>query len=133
LNQDGLPCNICKTMDVFNPQLELKKRSFHWAPVLADQEDSMIWLVNGTPIEHYTRAADIALTFYREQDTLTIHRNLTVEANGVACIRLSEDLELLAFFGGQVGWYTAISPNPYVTSYYLSMNNSGVVGGDHDF
>jgi hypothetical protein len=133
MNQSGLPCNICKNMDVFNPQLELKKRSFHWAPVLADQEDSMVWLVNGTPIEHYTRAAEIDLTFYREQDTLTLHRNLTVEANGVACIRLSEDLELLAFFGGQVGWYTAISSNPYVTSYYLSMNNSGVVGGDHDF
>jgi hypothetical protein len=133
LNQSGLPCNICKNMEVFNPQLEQKKRSFHWAPVLADQEDSMVWLVNGTPIKSYTRTAEITLTFYREQDTLTCQRNITLAANGVACVRLNEDLELLAFFGGQVGWYTAISSNPYVTSYYLSMNNSGIVGGDHDF
>jgi hypothetical protein len=133
LNQSGLPCNICKSMEVFNPQLEQKKRSFHWAPVLADQEDSMVWFVNGTPIKNYTRTADVTLTFYREQDTLTLERNLTLAANGVACVRLNEDLELLAFFGGQVGWYTAISPNPYVNSYYLSMNSSGVVGGDHDF
>jgi hypothetical protein len=133
VNQSGLPCNICKNMEVFNPQLEQKKRSFHWAPVLADQEDSMVWLVNGTPIKNYTRAAEIELTFYREQDTLTMYRKLTVAANGVACIRLNEDLELLAFFGGQVGWYTAISANPYVTTYYLSQHSSGVVGGDHDF
>lgn len=93
----------------------------------------MVWFVNGTPIKNYTRTADVTLTFYREQDTLTLERNLTLAANGVACVRLNEDLELLAFFGGQVGWYTAISPNPYVNSYYLSMNSSGVVGGDHDF
>jgi hypothetical protein len=133
LNSSGLPCNICKNMDVFNPGLEHKSRSFHWAPVLADQEESLVWLVNGNTQQDYTRTADITLTFYREQDTHTLKRNLALAPNGVTCIRLSEDLELLAFFGGQVGWYTAISPNPYVTSYYLNENSSGVVGGDHDF
>ncbi|QGQ94356.1 hypothetical protein EHS13_05265 [Paenibacillus psychroresistens] len=133
VNQNGLPCNICKNIEVFNPQLEQKKRSFHWAPVLTDQENSTVWLVNSTQIQNYTRVADIELTFYREQDTLTMQRKFTVAANGVACIRLNEDLELLAFFGGEVGWYTAISANPYATTYYLSQHSSGVVGGDHDF
>jgi hypothetical protein len=133
LNPNGLSCSISKNMDIFNPLLKCKSRSFHWAPVLADQEDSLVWLVNGSPQHKYTRTADIEMTFYREQDTHTIKRNFTLSPNGVACIRLSEDLELLAFFGGQVGWYTAISPNPYVTSYYLCENSSGVVGGDHDF
>jgi hypothetical protein len=120
-------------MEVFNPQLELKKRSFHWAPVLADQEESVVWLVNGTAKINYQNPADVQLTFYRERDTETLIRQIEVAPNGVACIRLSQDDELLAFFDGQVGWYTAISSNPFVTSYYLSENRSGVVGGDHDF
>jgi hypothetical protein len=133
VNTAGLPCNICKNLDLFNPQLESKQRSFHWAPVLADQEESVLWLVNSTPMTNYERSAEIQLTFYREADTETMIRFMVVAPNGTACLRLSEDDELRDFFGGQIGWYTAISGNPYVSTYYLNANNSGVVGGDHDF
>jgi hypothetical protein len=133
INSNSLPCNICKNMDVFNPQLENKKGTFHWAPVLADQEDSVVWFVNGNPMKDYRRTAELTLHFYREDDESVLTRQLTLAPNGAACIRLSVDEELRAFFRGKVGWYTATSSNPYFQSYYLCEHSSGVVGGDHDF
>lgn len=130
---DGLPCNINKDMALYNHRKSQIEHSFHWAPILADQEDSMVWLVNSASDKNYTQEADIAITCYREQDTLTLHRDYRVAANGVTCLRLNEDLELLAFFEGQIGWYTTISANPNVTSYYINKSNSGVIGGNHDF
>ncbi|MCD9023670.1 hypothetical protein [Cohnella silvisoli] len=133
LNDSSLTCNICKTMDVFNPTLEHKKSSFHWAPVIADQEDGIVWIMNSSPKNPYVRSASINLTFYREQDTETIVRQLFLMPNGTYCLRLSEDLQLQAFFSYQIGWYTCVSDNPYIKTYYLCEGSSGIVGGDHDF
>ncbi|MBP1993976.1 hypothetical protein [Paenibacillus eucommiae] len=133
INAAALPCNICKNMEVWNPRLEQKKRSFHWAPVLADQADSVVWLVNSAPIIQYDKEAEVQLTFYREADTNTLIRHMYIAPNGTEYIRLSEDEELQIFFRGHIGWYTAISANPYLATYYLSESSSGVVGGDHDF
>jgi hypothetical protein len=133
LNESSLSCNICKSMDVFNPSLEQKKSSFHWAPVVTDQEDSLIWIMNSGPMNPYTRLASVALTFYREQDTETIAQQLTLSPNGSYCLRLSEHPELQAFFGKRIGWYTCISVNPHIKTYYLCESSSGIVGGDHDF
>ncbi|MBW5448358.1 hypothetical protein GE107_20145 [Cohnella sp. CFH 77786] len=129
----ALPCNICKTMDVANPALENKKSSFHWAPVLADQADAVVWLVNSAPIHPYVRKAEVTLTFYREQDTAALTRTVELQPNGIHALRLSELAELREFFGGRMGWYTCVSSNPHVKSYYLSESPSGIVGGDHDF
>ncbi|WP_123041910.1 hypothetical protein [Cohnella candidum] len=129
----ALPCNICKTMDVNNPALENKRSSFHWAPVLADQQDAVVWVVNSAPLNPYERNAPVTLTFYREEDTATLTRELELPPNGVHEIRLSEHPELLEFFGGRMGWYTCVSTNPHAKSYYLSESASGIVGGDHDF
>jgi hypothetical protein len=130
---EALPCNICKTMDVCNPALEHKQRSFHWAPVPSDQQDAVIWIVNSAPMNPYTRNAHVALTFYREQDTAVLTRELTIGPNGLAEIRLSEHPGLRSFFRGTMGWYTCVSSNPYVKTYYISESRSGIIGGDHDF
>lgn len=129
----ALPCNICKTMDVCNLALEHKNRSFHWAPVPVEQEDAAIWIVNSAPMNPYTRAATVEMTFYREQDTAVLTREIALQPNGLAEIRLSAHPELQTFFQGRMGWYTCVSSNPYVKSYYVSESRSGIVGGDHDF
>jgi hypothetical protein len=133
LNSDALPCNICKSMDVFNPSLEQKNSSFHWAPIVTDQEDATVWIMNSSPMNPYTRTASVQLTFYREQDTATLTRQLTLSPNGSYCLRLSENPELRDFFGHRIGWYTCISDNPHIKTYYFSEGSSGLVGGDHDF
>lgn len=129
----ALPCNICKTMDVCNPALENKRSSFHWAPVLADQQDAVVWIVNSAPMHPYVRTAEATLTFYREQDTSVMTRDIALAPNGMTALRLSEEPELRAFFDGRMGWYTCVSSNPYVKSYYVGESASGIVGGDHDF
>ncbi|MBB6671703.1 hypothetical protein [Cohnella nanjingensis] len=131
--EDALPCNICKTMEVCNPALEAKTGSFHWGPVLTDQADAVVWLVNSCPKQGYDRFADLTLAFYREQDAEVLARPVRLAPNGIRELRLSEDPELRAFLGEGTGWYVATSANPYVKSYYLCESRSGIVGGDHDF
>ncbi|RED65055.1 hypothetical protein [Cohnella lupini] len=133
LNASSLSSNICKSMDVFNPALEQKKSSFHWAPIVTDQEDGIVWIMNSGPMNPYTRLATVTLTFYREQDTETLSRRLTLSPNGSYCLRVSEEPELRDFFDNRIGWYTCVSDNPHIKTYYLCESSSGIVGGDHDF
>lgn len=128
-----MPCNICTNLQPFNPSLETKPTSFRWAPILADQENSTVWLMNSSPIIEYGKTADIEMTFFHESGAETINRKISIPPNGFHVIHLSEDQELAAFFEGKVGWFTAITTNPYTTTYYFSENASGVVGGDHGF
>ncbi len=93
----------------------------------------MVWFLNGSPAIDYQREAAVDVVFYREADGTTLARTLHLPPNGAATIRLSEDPELNAFLGGQVGWFTATSANPHITTFYFVEHPSGVVGGDHGF
>lgn len=127
------PCNICTNLQPFNPSIENKPSSFRWSPVLADQPKATIWLMNSSPATDYKRTAEMTLTFFRESDTQTVVRTLTIPPNGFTVIRVHEDPELEKFFQGQIGWMTATTSNPYTTTYYFVDNPSGVMGGDHGF
>lgn len=133
IGEQAMPCNICKTMDVCNPALENKKSSFHWGPVVADQLDAIVWIVNGSPRIHYERKAGVTLTLYREEDAAVLVSRFELPPGGIRELRLSDHPEWKAFFGGRIGWYTCVSDNPYVKTYYISESRSGIVGGDHDF
>lgn len=132
-NSPFTPCNICTNLQPFNPSLENKPTSFRWAPVLADQPQAAIWLMNSSPAVDYHRTAELTLTFFRESDAKTLVRQLALPPHGFSVIRVEEDQELKAFFQGQVGWMTTVTSNPYTTTYYFAENPSGVVGGDHGF
>lgn len=133
ISQTALPCNICTNLWPFNPSLEKKPMTFRWGPVLADRGEATMWLLNGSAFVDYQREAVIHVLFHREKDTQMIERTVTLPANGSYELRLSEDQELLDFFEGKIGWYTATSTNPYITSYYFCEHSSGIVGGDHGF
>jgi hypothetical protein len=128
-----MPCNICTNLQPFNPPLETKPKSFRWAPILADQPQAMLWIMNSSPHVKYERETEVELTFFRESDTSTLTRRLKLPPHGFCQIHLPEDKELDTFFEKQVGWVTAITSNPYTTIYYFAENPSGVVGGDHGF
>ncbi|MBA3957637.1 MAG: hypothetical protein H0X51_04475 [Parachlamydiaceae bacterium] len=128
-----MPCNICTNLQPFNPELENKPTTFRWFPFLADQPDASVWILSSSPKVNFVKEAMITLTFYREQDVATLMRTLQLPPHGFLMLRLNEDEELKAFFGGVVGWCTVVSTNPYLSTYYLAANPSGVVGGDHGF
>lgn len=129
----NMPCNICTNLQPYVSAWETKPSSFHWAPILADQPESQLWIMNTSPAVNSKRPADIRLNFYREKDTQTIERTLSIPAYGFLVIDPRNDNELNSFFEGVVGWCTIVSSNPYTTGYYLAKNPSGVVGGDHCF
>ncbi len=128
-----MPCNICTNLQPFNPSLEGKPTSFRWAPILADRKMAAVWIMNSSPLVDYKRQAEIDLTFFREKDTEVLKRKIVLPPHGFHVIQIEQDKELQQFFDGSVGWFTAITSNPYTTTYYFNEDLSGVVGGDHGF
>lgn len=130
---EHMPCNICTNLQPFNPSLDTKPFSFKWAPILADQPGSTFWVMNSAPTIDYKKIDTVELTFFREKDASIIKRQITVKPQGFVVVDVSNDEELLEFFSGEVGWVTALTTNPYTTTWYFTRNESGVVGGDHGF
>lgn len=128
-----LPCNICTNLQPFNPDLEKKPKAFRWGPILADQNDSSVWIMNSSPHIDYTRTAEVEVSFHREKDAQILKRTFVLPPNGFVIINPNEDKELKDFFENHVGWFTATTTNPYTSTYYFAENNSGIVGGDHGF
>lgn len=128
-----MPCNICTNLQPFNPALESKPSSFRWAPILADRAHASVWIMNSSSHIDYRRKAEVDLTFFREKDTSTIKRKIMLPPHGFCVIHVEKDAELSDFFEGTIGWFTAITSNPFTTTYYFAEEASGVVGGDHGF
>lgn len=128
-----LPCNICTNLQPFNPSLETKPRAFRWSPVLTNEEHPSLWILNSSPAVDYQRESEVEVTFFREKDTETIIRKIKLPPNGFIAIRPNDDAELRNFYNKTIGWMTAVSNNPYTTTFYFVEHASGVVGGDHGF
>ncbi len=128
-----LPCNICTNLNPYIPTWEGKKQSFKWAPILSDNENAEVWIMNSSPQIKYERTAKIDLHFYRESDTNVLERTYTILPHGSIVISPKNDPELKEFLQGKIGWVTVLSTNPYTTTYYFSRPQKGVVGGDHGF
>ncbi len=128
-----MPCNICTNLQPFNPAWENKPSTFRWFPVLADQSSSSCWIMNSSPAVNYQKNAIIQLTFFREKDATTLKRTLTLPPHGFTVIQPEIDQELTSFLEKGIGWCTAISDNPYTTTYYFADSAQGIFGGDHGF
>jgi len=128
-----MPCNICTNLQPFNPSIDTKPTTFRWSPVLANQPKATLWFMNSSPATDYTKEAELTVTFFRESDSQTIVRNLTLPPHGFHILEVASDKDLVNFFQNQVGWMTLISNNGYTTTYYFTENSSGIVGGDHGF
>jgi hypothetical protein len=128
-----MPCNICTNLQPFNPAVENKPSSFRWAPILADRPQASFWIMNSSPHISYSRPAEIELTFFHEKDAASIKRKIVLPPHGFQVFHVELDEELRHFFDGTIGWFTAVTSNPYTTIYYFAEAPSGVVGGDHGF
>jgi hypothetical protein len=131
--ESNMPCNICTNLQPYNPKFDGKGRSFKWAPILADQKEAKLWLMNSTPKHTLMEEASLEVTFFREKDEEQLKRTLTLPPQGFYCIDLISDKELQGFFDGAIGWCTVVTNNPYLTTYYFTESPQGAVGGDHGF
>lgn len=129
----GLPCNICTNLQPYVPAFTTKRSSFKWAPILADQPSSYAFLMNSSPKKEMKEEASIKLTFYREKDTEVLERELTLAPQAFYHINPDQDQQLQVFLENTVGWFTAVTSNPYLTTYYFAENPSGVIGADHGY
>lgn len=133
LKNAPLACNICTNLQPYIPAFKEKKRSFKWAPLLADRANASAFIMNSSPSKEYKDKAPVELKFYREKDTSCLTRNITIAPNGFYLIQPDKDPELKTFLSGEIGWFTAVTTNPYTTTYYFSENAHGATGGDHGF
>ena len=127
-----LPCNICFAPNLGNPMTENKPGTFHWAPIL-NFENSILSITNSGTSKKYERSANCELTFYREEDSKKIKRNIVLKPNQILQIELKNDLELQNFLNNKSGWMTMASDNPHVFGWYFEFHTSGSVAGDHFF
>jgi hypothetical protein len=131
-SKSKLPCNICFNSKLGNPLIDNKPGSFHWCPIFSTG-NTVISFENSSSVKNYSKNANLLLTFYREKDTNSIEKEITIPANGEFRFELAKNHDVLQFLNGNVGWITAKSDNPYIQCYYFNFHSSGVVAGDHLF
>ncbi len=93
-----MPCNICTNLQPFNPAFDTKPSTFRWSPILTDHPHASLWIMNSSPAVHYTKHAEIQLSFFREKDDSTLTRAITLPPHGFIVIQPDADPELKAFF-----------------------------------
>lgn len=129
----GLPCNICMNLQLFNRALAAKSSSFKWLPLLADQPASSAWLMNSSPHKHYDKTAAVELSIFREKDDAVFKCSLTIPPHGFITLSPLDNPEIAEFLQGTIGWVTVVTDNGYLTTYYFADHPSGNFGGDHGF
>lgn len=127
------PSNLCTNLVPYNSEWDNKENTYHWMPLIADQPNCSVWILNNTPHIAHTPETKTELTFYRESDQKNFQRELTIPPNGFLILNPTHDKELRDFLNGEVGWVSVKVSNPYVTTYYFTENPSGAVGGDHGY
>lgn len=131
-SKSKLPCNICFNSKLGNPLTDNKPGSFHWCPIFSTG-NSVISFENSSSVKNYSKNAHLMLTFYREKDTNSIEKEVTIPANGEFRFDLTQNHDILQFLDGNVGWITAKADNPHIQGYYFNFHSSGAVAGDHFF
>lgn len=131
-SKSKLPCNICFNSVMGNPLIDNKPGSFHWCPIFSTG-NAVIIFENFSSVKNYSKNANLMLTFYREKDTNSMKKEITISANGEFRFEVMKDHEVLQFLDGNVGWITAKADNPHIQGYYFNFHSSGAVAGDHIF
>lgn len=131
--EGAMACNICTNFQPFNPALEQKPSSFRWDPILADQPESKVWIINSSTQKSYEKSALVELTFYREADTITLKKQYQIPPHGFLTVSPQDDAELKDFLKGAIGWLTVTSDTPHILTYYFCRSSAGITGGDHGF
>lgn len=125
-----LPTNICFNSVIANIATLTKKTAFKWMP-LVNQQESLAIIQNSSYAKNYQQPANIIVSLHHTASDEILTWEYTIPANGQ--IRIAMDDRISSFLGGNSGWITVKSDNPFVTGWYFEFNESGIMGGDHSF
>jgi hypothetical protein len=130
--KSNIPCNICFNSKLGNPLIENKPGSFHWCPIFNNKK-SIVTIGNFSPKKIYSKPAKITLTFYHEQDSQLLQKEIELLPNSEYRFELEKNDDIRLFLDKNNGWITLKSDNPFVQGYYFNFHPSGAVAGDHWF
>ena len=126
----NLPSNICFNANVPNKKIIEKPGTFRWCAVFGNDRQK-IYLHNTSFIKQFSQIANVKATVCRpgDDETLTLDFELAVDGS----------IELFEVFGSEIGsfvcretgWVSFECSSPFVTGYYVTDNEKGVVGADH--
>ncbi len=130
VNGVSLPSNICFNAKVPNEKIVKKTGTFKWCTMF-DGLNQKIYLHNTSFVKNGAGKAEINLEICRESDDEKLKWKINLEQNGSAELVSDKNIEIRDFLNGDIGWLSAQCSNPFITGYYITDFNKGVIGADH--
>ena len=126
----NLPSNICFNANVPNEKIIKKTGTFKWCTMF-NGSNQKIYLHNTSFIKNGAGNAEVQLEICRESDDKKLKWKINLAQNGSAEIITSKSAEINNFLNGDIGWLSAQCSNPFITGYYVTDFDKGVIGADH--
>lgn len=127
--KNNLPSNICFNAIVPNEKLVKKPGAFHWCSVF-DAMNQKIFLHNTSFIKKGFRSAKIEIELCRHDDEKLIWKT-TIPYNGTTEILRPKNKTIKKFLAGKIGWLSLSCSTPFISGFYVTDFNKGVIGADH--
>ncbi|GGB45414.1 hypothetical protein GCM10011316_16820 [Roseibium aquae] len=125
-----MPSNICSSASMANPKFMGKPGTFKWCSIF-EPDNELIYLTNTGFPKGSLEAANARVRLWRHADDTSIEWDITVPWNGVLEVLGDRKTEISQFLGGEVGWMTFTSDNPFLNGFYITDHGHGLVGADH--
>jgi hypothetical protein len=128
----NLPSNVCFNASVPNEKLIKKTRTFKWCPIFSAKYQK-VYLHNSGFVKRGFGSSNISLEVMREVDDKKILWNIEIPENGTIEIIETKKREIEVFLNGSIGWIAMECSKPFISGYYVTDYNGGVIGADHLF
>ncbi len=126
----NLPSNICFNAIVPNEKIVKKNGTFRWCAMF-NGSNQKIFLHNTSFIKNGAGSAEVQLELCRQSDDKKLQWKINLAQNGSTEIIKGKSEEIINFLKGDIGWLSAQCSNPFITGYYVTDFDKGVIGADH--
>ena len=131
-NNNNLSSNVCFNASPPNKNLLKKTGTFKWCPIFSSSSQK-IYLHNTSFIKKGFGDAKLQIEICREKDDEKLSWKTILKENCTLEIMHKRSGEVSNFLNNSIGWVTIQSSIPFITGYYITDFNKGVVGADHLF
>jgi hypothetical protein len=129
-SETNLPSNICFNAGVPNEKILLKPGTFRWCTIF-DACAQKVYLHNTSFIKGGFKDAEVQVEVYRVSDAETLTWNVKLPYNGTIDILEDKAEAINNFLQHEAGWVAFTCNSPFITGYYITDYNKGVIGADH--
>ena len=130
--KNNLPSNICFNAIVPNKKYLHKPGTFRWCPIFSSSFQK-IYLHNTSFVKKGFGNAKLKLELCREIDSNKLKWTINLKENCSIEIINKKSKKISLFLKGSIGWITIQSSIPFISGYYVTDFNKGVIGADHIF